>query len=236
MLKQLKTDIKLHKSSLIAPVVLIIGMFAVGMGMCALIMHTVDDPGSWFTMGTFMSLLGMVMLVIMFSFTMAQEFTLALSMGRTRKEFLASYALRTLLWQGLGYGLVLVLYKLELALGEVLYKQWPLEEISMDFLFDLRFIAVVLVGGNALAMFIGTLFSYFGKKVMVPMWFVWMAGCIFVPNVASAEPGQGGYAIKAALVKAIHTMPDYAWILLGVAVVAAMGSTAVCLGRKQMVK
>lgn len=235
MLKQLKTDIKLHKSSLIAPVAITLVMFAVGFGMCALIMFTVDDPGSWFPMGTVVGLFGLVIEVICFSFAMAQEFTLALSMGRTRKEFLAAYALRTLLWQGLSCGLLVVLSRVELALGNVLYKNWPLE-VEFSFLLDLRFIAAVLVGGNLLTLFIGSLFSYFGKKALVPLWFVWMAGCIMMPNVASAEPGDGGYAIKSALVTMVNTVPDAVWILLGLAVVAAMAATVACLGKKQMVK
>lgn len=235
MLKQLKSDIKLHKSSLIAPVAISLFMVAMGIGMCALIMFTVDDPGSWFPMGTVVGLFGLLISVICFSFAMAQEFALALSMGRTRKEFLTAYALRTALWQGLCYGLLLVLYRGELALGNVLYKGWPLE-VEFSFLFDWRVILGVLVGGNLLTLFLGSLFSYFGKKAMVPLWFVWMAGCILMPNVAAAEPGDGGYAIKSALVTMVNTVPDVAWVLLGLAVVAAMAATVIVLGKKQMVK
>lgn len=235
MLKQLKTDIKLHKSDLIVPLVLVATAFAVGFGLCALIMFTDVEPGSWFPMGALMGLFCMGMAAIVFSFTMAQEFSLALSMGRTRKDFLGAYALRTLLWQVLCYGLLLVLYRVELALGYFLYPQWPLE-VEFSFLFDWRVILGVLVGGNLLTLFLGSLYSYFGKKAMVPLWFVWMAGCILMPNVAAAEPGDGGYAIKSALVTMVNTVPDVAWVLLGLAVVAAMAATVIVLGKKQMVK
>lgn len=232
MLKQLKMDIKLHKSLLIVPLVLMVVTVMMGFGLCALIMFTTEDPGSWFPMGTVTGLFCLLTEGIIFGFTMAQEFSLALSMGRTRKEFLAAYAMRTLLWQGLSYGLLLALSQLEIGLGNILYKNWPMEELDAGFLFDLRLIAGVLAGGNLLTLFLGSLYSYFGKKVLIPLWFLWLAGCFMMPNVASAEPGDRGYAVKLALL----AVPGAAWAVLGLAVAAAMAATVVCLGKKQMVK
>ena len=34
----------------------------------------------------------------------------------------------------------------------------------------------------------------------------------------------------------VNTVPDVAWVLLGLAVVAAMAATIIVLGKKQMVK
>ena len=235
MLKQLKTDIKLHKSDLIVPLVLVATAFAVGFGLCALIMFTDVEPGSWFPMGTLIGLFCMGMAAIVFSFTMAQEFSLALSMGRTRKDFLGAYALRTLLWQVLCYGLLLVLYRVELALGYFLYPQWPLE-VEFSFLFDWRVILGVLVGGNLLTLFLGSLYSYFGKKAMVPLWFIWMAGCLLLPRLLPVEPGEADYAMQQVIFGAVKAVPGAVWAGIGLAAVAGMAAAVVCMGRKQMVK
>ena len=227
MLKQLKTDIKLHKSDLIVPLVLVATAFAVGFGLCALIMFTDVEPGSWFPMGTLIGLFCMGMAAIVFSFTMAQEFSLALSMGRTRREFLGAYALRTLLWQVLCYGLLLVLYRVELAVGAKLFAPWPLE-VDPTFLMDWRLIAAVLVGTSILSMFIGALYSYFGKKAMAPLWFLWMAVCLGGPQLDSGR--------LAPVARILEAVPGWGWVLLGLAVLAAMAGTVIGLGKKQMVK
>lgn len=230
MWKQFKTDIKLHKSGLIVPPAMVAGCMAMGFGMCALIMFTDEDPGTWFPMGTVMGLFSLAVAAVVMSLTMAQEFSMALSMGRTRKEFLGAYALRTALWQALSYCLVLALYRVELAAGDALYA-WPLE-MEFSFLFDLRVILGVLAGGTLVTLFLGCLNSYFGKKALAPLWFLWMAGCLLMPRVAEAEPGDVGYAVKLAVL----AVPGGVWAVLGLAAAAAMAATVVCLGRKQMVK
>ena len=148
----------------------------------------------------------------------------ALSMGRTRKEFLISYAVRTLLMLVLGYGLMLVLYRVELTIGSRLFAAWPLEGDPV-FLMDWWFIVPVLSGAVLLSMFLGSLYSYFGKKALAPLWFVWMAVCMLGPKLAHEENAW-----------IIALVPAPVWAGLGIAVVAAMAVTVLILGKKQMVK
>lgn len=224
MLKQIKLDLKLYKNDLWSALVIIAAVFLMGFGFLTLIMFTVDDPESWVTMGTFFGLMGMVVYYIAYYLKYYQRFMLALSMGRTRKGFLLSYAARSLLYLAVCYGLVLVLYRVELAVGTKLFAPWPLE-IDPTFLLDWRIIAGVLFGTVILSMFIGTLYSYFGKKALPPMWFAWMALCIGGPRLAHDEYGW-----------IWNLLPNAVWIGLGIGVVAAMIATIVILGRKQMVK
>lgn len=224
MLKHLISNIKLNKKDLWIPLVVVSICFLMGFGLLSVIMFTVDDAGTWFTMGTFMSLLTLIVFSFIFFAKYYQEFMLALSMGRTRKEFLICYAVRTLLMLALGYGLVLVLYRVELAVGSRLFAEWPLE-IDPVFLMDWRFIVPVLLGTVLLSMFLGSLYSYFGKKAMAPLWFVWMAVCMLGPKLAHEENAW-----------IIALLPAPVWAGLGIIVVIALAVTVVVLGKKQMVK
>lgn len=224
MLKQLKLDLKLYKNDLWITLAFVAVFFLLGFVFLTVIMLTVDDPESWVTMGTIGALFGMIMWFIIHFVKYSQQFMLALSMGRTRNEFLFSYAVRSLLYLALGYGLVLVLYRVELAVGIKLFAPWPLE-VDPTFLMDWRIITAVLFGTVILSMFIGTLYSYFGKKVLAPLWFVWMAVCLGGPRLAHEEYGW-----------VWNLLPGAAWIGLGIGVVVAMIATIIILGRRQMVK
>ena len=224
MLKQLKLDLKLYKNDLWITLTFVVIFFLLGFGVVTLVMFTVDDPESWVTMGTFGALFGTIMWFIVHFVKYYQQFQLALAMGRTRKGFLVSYAVRSLLYLALGYGLMLVLYRVELAVGTKLFAPWPLE-VDPTFLLDWRIITAVLFGTVILSMFIGTLYSYFSKKALAPMWFVWMTVCIGGPRLAHEEYRW-----------VWNLLPDAAWIGLGIGAIIAMVATIILLGRKQMVK
>lgn len=226
MWKQLKTDMKLHGSGILMPLCLTLGSFVLGLGLCALIMFTDAEPGTWFPMGTVVAMVCVGCSAVVLSFALAQEFTLALSMGRTRKEFLGACALRTALWQGLCWALVLGLYRLEIALGSRWYSEWPLE-VEFAFLYDVRFLAAVLPAGTLVTLFLGSLYGYFGKKALAPLWFVWMAACLGLPRLVESKP---------ELLMALMQVPAAVWVLLALAVAAAMAATVIILGRKQMVR
>lgn len=229
MLKQFLLDIKLHKKDLLLLLVIIPACFLLGFGLCCLIMFAVDDPGSWATFGTFMAVCGLVFFAMMNFAKYYQEFMLALSMGRTRGAFLVSYALRTLLMLALGYGLVLVLYRVELVAGSQLFAPWPLE-MDFEFLTDWRTIVIGLPAMVIVAMFIGSLYSYFGKKVLGVLWGVWMAVCLVGPRLMETEENAD------AVARAFKSVPEWGWIMAGLAALAAMAATVIGLGKKQMVK
>lgn len=226
MLEQLKKDLKLYKNDLWIALAFIPVFFLLGLGCVTVIMFT-SDMDTWVTLGTIGALFGMIMYFIICFMRYYQQFMLALSMGQTRMGFLFSYAVRSLLNMVLCYGLVLVLYRVELAVGAKLFAPWPLE-VDPTFLMDWRLIAAVLVGTSILSMFIGALYSYFGKKAMAPLWFLWMAVCLGGPQLDSGR--------LAPVARILEAVPGWGWVLLGLAVLAAMAGTVIGLGKKQMVK
>lgn len=224
MLKHLISDIKLHKNDLLLPLLIVPIGFLAGFALLCTVMFTVDDPGTWFPMGTLTAMISLICFAVVFYMKYYQEFMLALSMGRTRREFMICYAARSLLLLVVGYGLVFALSRVELTLGGKLFAQWPLE-VEFTFLTQWWFIAMLLPGVVLLSMFLGSLYSYFGKKAMAPLWFVWMALCMFGPRLAHEENAW-----------IIALLPAPVWAGLGIAVVVVMAVTVVVLGKKQMVK
>lgn len=229
MFKQFLMDLKLHKKDYLLPLCLIPGCFLVGFGGCCIIMFAVGEVGGWITCGTYAAFVSMFVYVVMNSAKYHQEFMLSLSMGRTRGAFLFSYAMRTLLEMLLVYGLILGLSRLEILVGNKLFAPWPLEG-SPDFLLDWRMIVFFPAAMVILAMFIGALYTRFGKKVLAAMWFVNMAICLIGPRLAEASGTLG------KVVKLLSNVPGWGWIMAGAAGLAAMAVTTVGLGKKQMVK
>ena len=229
MLKQFLLDVKLHKKDFLLPPLVTVVCFLLGFGFCCLIMFLVDDPGGWVTAGTWMALSCLNVFVFLNFAKYYQEFMLALSMGRTRTSFMVSYALRMLLSLVIGYGLMLALYPLELAVGSKLFAPWPLEE-GIGFLSNWWLFAAAPVVAVIVSMFIGAIYSYFGKKALIPVWCVWMGVCVLGPRLLEEE---GTLSFVAQFLRAL---PEWGWIPAGAAALAAMATTVVVLGKKQMVK
>lgn len=237
MLKGLISDFKLHKDDLMMPLLVVSACWLMGFGLCCVIMFTIDDPGSWVTFGTFMAFFFLIMFAVMFFAKFHQEFMLALSMGRTRTEFLLSYALRTLVWLIAGYGLLLVLYRVELALGAKLFAQWPLE-VDPTFLMDWCFVLILIPGVVLLSMFMGVLYSRFGRKALTPFWLLWMVNVFVLPTLLPDEGETPSHLQRIALniAQFIGTIPDALLIALGVVIAGGMLVATIMLGKKQMVR
>lgn len=237
MFKQFLLDLRVHKDDFVLPLLIIPACFVLGLGLLCLIMFTVNDDGSWVTMGTFMAFFSLIFFAVLIYSKYYQQFMLALSMGRTRKSFIVSYALRTLLWLAAGYLLVLVLYRVELVLGAKLFPGLMLEGDPI-FLMDWKFMAILLPCVVVVSMFIGSLYSTFGKKALAPLWFLWMAVCLLGPQLLEVEEGDTSAMGMAAagLNHVIQAVPDWGWITLGVAALAGMAGTVIVLGKKQMVR
>lgn len=237
MIKSIFLDLKLHKDDFWLSAVIVLVCWLLGFGMCCVIMFTVDDPGSWVTFGTFMAFFLLMFFAILFFGKFHQEFMVALSMGRTRGEFLMSYGLRTLSWLFLGYGLLLILYRMELSLGEKLFASWPLE-VDPTFLMDWRFVLLLIPGVTLLSMFVGVLYSRFGRNALTPFWLLWMVIVFAVPNLLPDEGETPSHLQRIALniAQFVGTIPDALLIALGVVIAGGMLAATILFGKKQMVR
>ena len=237
MLRNCSGDRRLS-GSFVGTLLLIPAGFLFGEIMLFLIMHTDDDPGAWFCLGTVIALIMLLVTTVLFyGFGYTGEFSLALSMGCTRRRFVLRYAGKVLAHLVLGYLLVLGLYRLELLIGRAAFADYPLE-LEFGFLTDWPIVLAAMAGMLLLALFTGAMFGRFGRKAGLIVYFVWMFFCFVVPKIFSAEPGGEGVFDQAALLtqSALLRMPPAGWYTLGAIAAISMAVTVVILAQKQMVR
>lgn len=227
MLKQFKLDWKLNQKSFLLTLLFYPAMFLVGIGMLALILWLDDEPSGWFPMGTIMAIMLTPILSIVGGVFYPQSFNLSLSMGRTRRDFMVSYALRQILWLLCGYILILILNRIEMTVLPALLGGYSEDEMPMDFLTDWRIIVPVIAALVLLHMFIGSLFSRFGKIAGLVLYVVWMAVCLGLPRLL--HEGSPFLAL-------IQAIPTAGWIAIGIAALAAMLIFVIYQGRNQTVR
>lgn len=237
MLQQFSKDIRLHKSGFLALLGFLVGAFLFGMILVAIIMATDDDPGSWFCMGTLMACLVLVAAgLFMTAFGYPQEFMLALSMGRTRKAFMASYYLRLLLQLAAGWLLVLLLHQIELQSYTLMYFRFQ-NEIFFSFLTNWKVLLPIFILLPILSMFLGALYGKYGKKGMFFFYVLWMFCCFVLPRMFHEEPSEGVLDQMAfGLMRTIQVVPVGVWIGFGAVLAVGMVCATIKFGTEQMVK
>lgn len=237
MLQQFSKDIRLHKSGLFTLLGMLMIAFLFGVILVAVIMYTDDDPGSWFCMGTLMACLVLVACsLFLTAFSYPQEFMLALSMGRTRKAFMASYCLRLFLQLLVGWLLVLVLYQIELKSYTLMYFRYQ-NEVLFSFLTNWKVLLPIFILLPILSMFLGALYGKYGKKGLFFFYVLWMLCCFVLPRMFHDEPSEGVLDQMAfGLMRTVQVVPVGAWIGFGVFAAIGMTCATVKLGMEQMVK
>ena len=237
MLQQFCLDCRLNRKTEAITLISLAGFFLLGVGMVLVIMHADDDPGAWFCMGTLLACIALLVVQLIFSaFSYAQEFSLALSFGRTRTAFMGAYALRIVLRMVLGWLLILGLHRIELALYPRLFPQYG-NEIYFGFLTNWRIMVPIFLGLPVLSMFIGALYGHFGKKGLWLFYIVWLFCCFVLPRMFHSEPGGGALdRVAFSMQTALLAVPVTVWIPLGLGAAAATIAGTIYLGHRQMVR
>lgn len=236
MLKQFWMDLRLQKNGWIALLCTVLGAGAVGMIMVALIMNLDSDPGSWFCMGALLSLIaGAAFLLIQGAFGYQNEFQLALSMGRTRTAFMGAYVLRLVMESVLIWGLVAAVHALELTLYPVWYAAYE-NEVLFRFITVPRIMVPAALGICLLAMFIGALYGRYGKKGLAVFYILWLVCCFGLPRLVDLFESEPKSPVVTGILAAVMAVPLSVWIGFAAAVVVAMVTVIVVLGRRQMVR
>lgn len=230
MVKQLISDFKIHKKSHLLSFLVLPGSFLAGLVLLVILMGVPDGPDSWVCFGTMIAMIMTAICTIMLYMYYHQELMLALSMGRTRREFILSYTVRKFLWLVAAYVLLLAFGRLEMALYTAWYPQYECL-VSFDFLLKWQVVLPVLVLLTLLNVCIGALYSRIGKKFGIVVSFIWAALCMLATRLI---PDDGHEAEGTAQFPSAVPL----WLLVGIGVAAAavMVVVIVRLGRKQMVR
>lgn len=226
MLNRIFRNWKLNKDEILTLLLALPIACLIGVGMNPLIMMLDEEINTYFCMGTILCLLVVIIFTVVTGYTYHQEFMLALSMGQTRKAFMAICAVRKLVFLAISYVVILLLYRLELAAYSVIF---PLleNEFAFDFLTDWRIILPAIPSLLIVSMFIGSIYSRFGKTGGMVMYFAFLAACLGLPRLLH----EGSPVLAFVL-----AIPTSAWIAAAIAVAAAMLIFVLFQGRKQMVR
>ena len=226
MLKQFQKDMKLSYSSLVLVLMLAVFSFAGGIAFVSLICSGTDAE-DWFCMGTMITLLMTVLFGALSGLSYHSEFMLALSMGRTRKEFMVSYTLRQILTFAVAYLMIHVIYRAEMAIYPLMF---PHLANGVEFTFITSWWLPLLIPlMTMLSMFIGALYSRFGKKWMGVLWAIWMVCCFVLPRLIPDDPET------SPVFMFLVNLPGGLWLAAAVVAFLGMLITVLHLGRKQYV-
>lgn len=232
MKKQLKIAWMFHSDHVLRTLVTEFLFSLVGIVVSLLVIFLEDDTTAWISGASVMALVGLTLVSVFSAITYQQEFTQALSMSRTRKEFMTNYALFTVVRVFLGYALVLVIYAAERSIYPQVFSLPEASEV-MRFWVDWPFILVYIISVATLSMFVGALISRFGKKCTVVLYLLWVGLCMstsrIIEMVEAAQTGSGPLAW-------VLTVPTVVWIGAGAAALTAMVYGIIHMGMKQMVK
>lgn len=233
MLRQFLLDCKLHGKNYLLRLLFVPVGFLAGIGILALL-ALLDEVDEGFALGTLFALFILIMVAVIYSFCYHQEFMIALSMGRTRRDFLLSYTLRQLLWLTAGYLLVLAMYAAEMAVQRLVFVRM---EVELSFLTDWRLILALIPGLTLVGMFVGSIYSRFGKPALVPLYFAWLFICFVGPQFIDMEDGDNSVLARTArgIAGFARAVPMEAWIVLGIAALCAMLVSVLQIARKQLV-
>ncbi len=230
--------LSLRKRNYLGIVALMLAMFAAGTGLMCLIctvesQEPLSEDSFYTSMGTMMAVLGLLAYSVFGFLTYTHEFNLALTMGRTRKEFLVFYALERLIMSVLLLGVSFLLSPIETALYKVLYPTWYLDNFLMTWLLDWRVLLALIAVMVLLPMFFGSMYSRFGKTFYVIVYAIWIIACIGLPRLA-AHFDEPDSALSPVLGQ-LAAIPPVVWGILAGAAAVAMTAAIIIQGKKHMV-
>ncbi len=218
---------RFNRTALLFMPIMVLIMFALGFGLGCLIIAT-GEESTWFAMGVLMAGITPTMCSIFYALIYPQEFSLALSFGSTRKEFLIGYFLRQTLWLVFCFAGIFLLGKLEAALYPAVFPGMIQEPgfTPMAMVTDLRILLPLFLFSLILPTFLGSLVARFGKPVLVVLYVLFMACTYSLPRMLE----------HPAVMQFLFSVPLYGWYILGAAMAAAMFICTLLLARKQAVK
>lgn len=198
-----------------------------GMVLVAIIVYV--DSESYALMGGFLAaLLWAVVNVFVIASTFERRLSVAVGMGRTRREFflcrIAVIALNTALELLLLWGIDLV----ERGLSSLLYTGLSCEFDMMPYLLKPGMIAGLLLLVPAVGMLLGMLLTRFQRKAFWGIWLLWMLGSLGLPKIMHMvhdNPDSLAVRIMNGIMQTVSTMGVYAG--LGAALVCSLVMLAV---------
>lgn len=170
---------KMGLSGLLWTLAIIVGMWLFGMGMVAVLILVLKQD-SYMIIGSCIAILVWFMVSILAdSLTLEKQFSLAVGMGRTRKEFLVIRYIVQVINTVIGILVLIAAYKVEVILGKVCYQNLVCESDPVGALINIYMILPIIFLLPIISFFIGMLLIRFQKKAYWAIWFICVIGAPF---------------------------------------------------------
>ncbi len=217
----LKKYVKVHRWMPLWMLCWQIGFAIFGMAMVLIINAFLNQDPDFACLGTVMSLCGMAAACLVKAGGRTHtDFSLAISMGMTRRSYLACNPVMIFLWILQGFVTSFLIYHGELCLYTSLYPGYD-NDIPLDGFFQWWVLVLIIAGIVLLDMFLNAWTIRFGMK---GFGFLWIAMCLtftLLPRTIDAYQ-EGGTSLFARIGGALCAVPIPVWIALAILAVLAM--------------
>lgn len=216
MLKMTKNEFKLQFANLWQMALVVLGMFAAGEIVVAIIMAaTSPDDGA--TLGWLFAMMGLAFWFFCVGAQIVTGLNNAISMSRTRKSYLAAHYLVNFSFSAAMVAFVWLLGQLERLGWRLLYPGLPME-FDFSKWFGLKVAMLIVMVGVVIASFLGALIARFGKKAFWALWAIWMFAFLILPRMADnmEESTTVLGMIGRTVFRFFASVPPAVWKTLGV--------------------
>lgn len=216
------------------------GAFLLGVAMVLIINRFANDDPSYACMGTLMSICGALGGELARGNVFGQtRFSMAVSMGQTRRSFLVGEVLTTAALMVAPFAVAFGLYQLE----QFFYRKilWPgfTNELPFDGFFQWWVLLLLMAGTVLASLFFSAVQLRFGAKGMGIFWFLVGLSAMVIPQSVNRaiEGGDSLFArLGGGILWLVRTVPVPAWIAIGVLVVLLMLAFSIQCHRKAEVR
>lgn len=193
------TFLKYARASRKAPLYMLcwqLGFFLFGLMVVLVINAFLNDEKDYACMGSLMAAIATIVGVLARgNSTLSSRFSMAVSMGQTRRAFLLWDTVITALTAALGLLVSWCLYLLENLLYGVLYPGFE-NGISIDGLYRWQVLLPIAAGLCVFSLVMGAVHQRFGIKGFGVLWLVFCVSCMLVPQAIN-QSLEGGTSLFA---------------------------------------
>lgn len=212
-------------------------VWAVGIGLLALVLTTDDEPTS-FEIGTLLiTMVTVLFTVFLGAVGFKEEFNKAVGMGVARRQFVPAYFATSIIFICIQYGIACLSHIFEVWEINTFWSSYEKETGVEAFMFS-KYVIIIIVAAALIQLLGGSCMLRFGKKAYFVLAMGWMIFCL--------APGQIGKAIErnndGIVSRMINSVGDFvdryadSWmIVLGVTFMLICAGLTYLIIRKQQV-
>lgn len=181
---------RMNTSELIWSLIIMLGGTAFGMVIMSITLMLGEE--SYLVIGSFVALIVWVMVFIFFGVTgFERTFSMAVAMGRTRKEVVICHYIVKLINVWIGLAVLKILNFAETAYYNIFFKSSVCEGNIIEMLLSNWIFIELGILLPVLYMFIGMLLIKFQKKAFWGIWVIWIASSLTLANISYIKESEG---------------------------------------------